>query len=126
MVNDVKKMLNIVYGTECDWSIDYAALSVLAQNLRTIKSSGEATKAKAWEMIVGFLDYDEVNITFEVEKVIFNEPATIVIWKDRTKTVVKCGEDDIFDKEKGIALCYMKHIFGDKGSFNEILKKWGK
>lgn len=114
MVNeDVKKALN------------YVALSVLAQNLRTIKSSSEATKDTAREMFDNFLGYNEGNITFEVEKVIFNEPATIVIWKDGTKTVVKCGENDIFDKEKGIALCYMKHIFGDKGSFNEILKKWG-
>ncbi len=28
--------------------------------------------------------------TPDIEKVIFNDPATIVIWKDKTKTVVKC------------------------------------
>ena len=28
----------------------------------------------------------------EIKNVIFNEPATIIIWKDGTKTVVKCQE----------------------------------
>ena len=60
----------------------------------------------------------------EPKKVIFHDPATIVYWPDETKTVVKCGEDDIYDKEKGLALCYMKKILGNKGNFNEVLKKW--
>ena len=57
-------------------------------------------------------------------KVIFNNPATIVYWSDDTKTVVKCGEDDTFDKEKGLALCYMKKWFSNKGNYNDTLKKW--
>lgn len=32
--------------------------------------------------------------------VIFNPPATIVFWEDGEKTVVKCGEGEVFDKEK--------------------------
>lgn len=58
------------------------------------------------------------------ENVIFHDPATIVYWDDGTKTVVKCGEDDTYDKEKGLALCYMKKYYGNKGNYNEILKKW--
>ena len=58
------------------------------------------------------------------EKVIFNDPATIVYWSDKTKTVVKCGEGDIYDKEKGLALCYMKKMLGNKGNYNDTLKKW--
>ena len=62
-----------------------------------------------------------------IEKVIFNEPATIVYWADGTKTVVKCQEHDVFDKEKGLALCYMKKITGNKsGNFNKTLKEWLK
>lgn len=30
-----------------------------------------------------------------IRKVIFSNPATIVLWSDGTKTVVKCGPDDI-------------------------------
>lgn len=59
----------------------------------------------------------------DIEKVIFHEPATIVYWIDGTKTVVKCGPDDTFDPEKGLALCYMKKVLGNTGSYNKILKK---
>ena len=60
----------------------------------------------------------------EPEKVIFSNPATIVYWNDNTKTVVKCGEEDTYDKEKGLALCYMKKFLGNKGNYNDTLKKW--
>lgn len=59
-----------------------------------------------------------------IEKVIFNNPATIVIWKDGTKTIVKCQPGDTYDKELGLALCISKKYFGNKGNFNEIFKKW--
>lgn len=61
-----------------------------------------------------------------VEKVIFNKPATIVIWKDGTKTVVKCQNDEKFDPEKGLALCYMKKACGNKSNFNNTFKEWIK
>lgn len=65
------------------------------------------------------------NIPFDMmyEKVIFNEPATIVIWKDGSKIVVKCQKNDEYDPEKGLALCFMKKALGNKGNFNNILKK---
>lgn len=65
------------------------------------------------------------NIPFDMmyEKVIFNEPATIVIWKDGSKTVVKCQKNDEYDPEKGLALCFIKKALGNKGNFNNILKK---
>lgn len=63
---------------------------------------------------------------FRIRRVVFNEPATIVFWADGTKTVVKCQEDDVFMPETGIALCYMKKLFNNKGNYNEILKKWSE
>lgn len=48
----------------------------------------------------------------KISKVIFNNPATIVMWSDGTKTVVKCGENDDFDPEKGIAMACMKKLLG--------------
>ena len=42
----------------------------------------------------------------EIKKVIFNGPCTIVLWSDGDKTIVRCDNED-FDKEKGLALCYM-------------------
>ena len=54
-------------------------------------------------------------------KVLFNSPATIVFWADGTKTVVKCMEYDLYDKEKGFILCVLKKAFGDK-SYKKIFK----
>ena len=61
-----------------------------------------------------------------LDRIIFNEDVTIAIWKDGTKTLIRCQEGDIFDKEKAIALCYMKKALGNRGSFNETIKKWTK
>lgn len=59
-----------------------------------------------------------------IKKVIFNEPATIVFWSDGTKTVVKCGDDDIWDPEKGLAMAVTKKFFGNEGFYYDIFKKW--
>lgn len=59
--------------------------------------------------------------------VIFSGPCTIVKWKDGDKTIVRCQEDENFDKEKGIAMCIVKKLFGTndtKSNFNDIFKKW--
>lgn len=53
------------------------------------------------------------DLCLKAEKVIYNPPATIVLWKDRTKTVVKCDPEDVFDEMKGLALCYMKKALGN-------------
>ena len=49
-----------------------------------------------------------------IEKVIFNKPATIVFWTDGTKTVVKCGDGDVWDEEKGLAMAICKKLIGLK------------
>lgn len=59
----------------------------------------------------------------EIKKVIFNDPATVVYWKDGTKTVVKCQSRDIFDKEKGLAMAMIKKIYGNKGNYNNVFRK---
>lgn len=62
----------------------------------------------------------------EIKKIIFNNPATIVYWEDGTKTIVKCGSGDTWDKEKGLAMCFVKKLLGNKGNFNEKIKKYVK
>ena len=64
-----------------------------------------------------------INNIPEVKKVIFNDPATIVYWKDETKTVVKCQKGDDFDPEKGFAMAFLKKCWGNKGNFNDNLRK---
>jgi hypothetical protein len=68
-------------------------------------------------------DFKFTKITYSLtpKKVIFNDPATIVYWEDGSKTVVKCGNGDVYDCEKGFAMCVLKRLYGDK--FHSILKK---
>lgn len=62
--------------------------------------------------------------TDKIKKVIFNDPATIVIWGDGTKTVVKCQPDDEYNAELGLAMAISKKFLGNKGNYNEVFKKW--
>lgn len=62
---------------------------------------------------------------FDIKKVIFNTPATIVYWGDGTKTIVKAGKEE-FDPEKGLAMAYVKKALGNKGSYFNHIKKWVK
>lgn len=59
-----------------------------------------------------------------IDKVIFNDPATIVFWNDGTKTITKCGELDIYDSEKGLAMCFAKKLLGNEGNYYNVFKKW--
>lgn len=59
-----------------------------------------------------------------IKDVIYNPPATIVFWTDGTKTVVKCGENDIYDPEKGLAMAIAKKAFGNQGNYYEVFKEW--
>lgn len=70
------------------------------------------------------LDDNSGGDTLEVKNVIFNNPATIVMWGDGTKTVVKTQDGDLYSKEHGLAMCIAKKALGNKGNFNEVFKKW--
>lgn len=71
-----------------------------------------------------------------IKKVIFNNPATIVLWDDGTKTVIKCNEPCItcqdprdnqnprFDPEKGLAMAIAKKVLGNNGNYYNEFKKW--
>lgn len=60
----------------------------------------------------------------EIKKVHFNPPATVVLWADGTKTVVKTQEGEDFDPEKGLAMAIAKKAMGNQGNYYEVFKKW--
>ena len=66
----------------------------------------------------------------EIKNVVHNSspkngsiPATIVFWMDGTKTVVKAVNEE-YDPEKGIAMAFVKKMFGNKGNYFNQIKKW--
>lgn len=57
------------------------------------------------------------------EKVVFNGPTTIVLWKDGTKTVVK-NHGEIYDKEKALMAASLKKLLGNYTGFEKPFRKW--
>ena len=60
----------------------------------------------------------------EIKNAYFNDPVTVVIWEDGTKTVVKCQDGDEYSAETGLALCIAKKALGNMPNFNNIFRKW--
>lgn len=59
------------------------------------------------------------NLPSMVEKIVYNGPATIVFWKDGTKTVIKCHEGDQFDEVTGFLLCCLRKMM-TQNSYSEL------
>lgn len=63
----------------------------------------------------------------EIDKVIFNNPATVVIWSDGTKTIVKTRQKgrkkDKFSKEYGLAMAIAKKYCGNRCRFMKMVKE---
>lgn len=84
-----------------------------------------ASKNKGYECLI---EYGTVPIVYDTrcvrpEKVIYNDPATIVFWSDGTKTVVRCHEGDVFDRREGFLLCCAKKLMGNKGAYNDAMRE---
>lgn len=58
-----------------------------------------------------------------IKEVIYNNPATIILWSDGTKTVSKCHSSDTYSKETGLMLCVIKKLIGST-RINDILRDW--
>lgn len=56
----------------------------------------------------------EPKLTDFIDNVICQDSAVVIFWKDGTKTTAKCGPDDVFDYEKGLAIAALKYVFGNK------------
>lgn len=63
---------------------------------------------------------------FNIKDVIFNPPATVVYWTDHSKTVVKCGGNDVYDPEKGLAMAILKKLWGNTGAYYKVFKPYEK
>ena len=86
----------------------------------------------------GVFEITDLEVTFEpdlfgygkgickedIEKVIFNPPATIVYFSDGDKVVVKTTDDEEYQPEVGVAMAITKKMFGARGSFKKFVDKF--
>lgn len=59
-----------------------------------------------------------------IKKVYFNDPVTVVLWENGTKSIVRTCAGDIYDPEKGLAMAIAKKALGNQGNYYEVFKKW--
>lgn len=62
------------------------------------------------------------NIASSIKDVMYKDPATIIFWKDGTKSVVVCDGEE-YDPEKGFAMAVCKKAFGNEGNYYNTFKK---
>ena len=113
---DPSKDLIMVSANNLGIDIDRAIYTAMA-----IDYSRQSTERAEKNDIVRF---SMCNVS--IRKVIFNDPATVVLWSDGTKTVVKCGPEDTFDMEKGLAMAIVKKMAGNDNRFHKVFKQYSK
>lgn len=62
-----------------------------------------------------------------IRNVHFSGPCTVVIWNDKTKTIVRCKDGEKPDYEKGLAMAIAKKVLGTNKSgsnYYDIFKQW--
>ena len=107
MIEEIRKMLCNDAEDAARYALNYFGCPTFIDRTNDIKSH-------------------KVMKVLSIKKVIFNEPATIIIWENGDKTIVKCQDGDTYDKEKGFALAVMKYAFGNKSKYNDVIKKFIK
>ena len=76
------------------------------------------------EFLSGWYRFKMVDGDSSISRVIFNDPATIILWADGTKTIAKTHGDDAFDPEKGFAVACAKKLLGNGDAFRMEFAKW--
>lgn len=58
----------------------------------------------------------------DIRDIVFNGPATIILWRDGSKTVIKQQKGDKWDPEKAVAMAVMKKVFGTNETGSNYLE----
>lgn len=64
-------------------------------------------------------------ICFDIQSITANHKknAFTVVWADGSHTIIHLQPREVWDNEKALAMCFVKHMMGDKSSFNDIFTK---
>lgn len=62
-------------------------------------------------------------LDMRVDRVIYNDPATIIFWKDGSKTVVKCAEGEKFSKYNGLTAAIAKRLYGGNAYIKRMVQE---
>lgn len=91
----------------------------------------EEAKAITFDSLGDVMEKAEKNVTgkysgkpicFDIQAITANHKknAFTVVWSDGSHTIIHLQKGDVWDDEKALAMCFVKHMMGDTGSFNDI------
>lgn len=129
-----KNLLNTVYGVPCSKTLKEEIKMQTYTKGKCGKQDSIGYGLRATELYIDELDTSKEDtkmntkkaVYYPIEKVIFNPPATIVFWKNGSKTVVK-AHGEVFDPEKGLAMAISRHYLCDICNltrFDGVFKKY--
>lgn len=78
------------------------------------------TNTTRYDQICRLLEMQTIDES--IKKVIFNGDRTIILWKNGTKTVVKCADDEEFDYYSGFCAALAKKIFGSTAKAQRFME----
>lgn len=105
--------------------IQYSGADIAKRALNSIYGANDVYVANMLaKSVARKTSYNKAVNPFDIKRVYFNDPVTVVIWADGTKTIVRCQDGDVYSKETGLALCIAKKALGNKGNFNDVFHKW--
>ena len=90
----------------------------------TYRNYNESDVDDVIKFLSGWYKFKKVTYDIIISRVIFNDPATIILWSDGTRTIAKTYGDDAFDPEKGFAVACAKKLLGGGNVFRMEFAKW--
>lgn len=134
-------VVKVVFGSGCKVYAYNTKLNLLAGGIYDIVSSG-SSGSRGYDSYVTVMrvepGYDSnlrtitkarlIKAPRKPEKpykqvVVNKSKRTIcVVWKDGTHTIMKCHLEDEWDEEKGIAMCFMKKMFDNRGCYYDTFR----
>lgn len=116
--SEMKKILNSIYGRENDMTMRQGYI---------YKSPNEKySKCMVDEFEDRYPWVSSGNRSVRLmypDRIVFNPPATIVFWKDGTKTVVKCAKGEKFDPYTGFCYAFTEHFLGSISHIKKLCQK---
>lgn len=111
--------------TFSDLTVNPYTFTISSSDLRNINFNGslekETTKEPEKKSEIKAPHY--VPSGYKVKRIIYNDPATIVFWNDGTKTVVKRGENEKFNKYTAFCAALAKKMYGNNSRVNKIVNE---
>lgn len=117
--SEMKKILSSMYGSTNDMRKGYI---YKYPNEKYSKCMADEFEDYGTPRHSGRYPWSSVCLA-DPDRIIFNPPATIVFWKDGTKTVVKCAKGEKFDPYTGFCYAFTEHFLGSISHIKKLCQK---